>query len=68
MTGAAIYGWAYPSIFPTISAILNVGTTILPALLNVDLWLTVLFFALVSLTLFYFLEKHGNLRRDKVNS
>ena len=39
-----------------------------PSALNVDLWLTVLFFVLIAMTMFYFLERHGELRKDKVNS
>ncbi len=68
LTGASIYGWMYPSVFPTISAIANLGSTILPQALNVNLWLTVLFFVLVSFTLFYFLEHYGEIRKDRVNS
>lgn len=65
MTGALIYGSIYPSVFPTISALVNLGSTILPQAFNVDLWLTVLFFVLLSVTLFYFLERFGQLRKDK---
>ncbi len=68
LTGALIYGAIYPSVFPQISAIANLGSTILPQALDVDLWLTVLFFVLVSVTLFYFLERHGQLRKDKVGA
>ncbi len=68
LTGALIYGSIYPSVFPSISALANLGSTILPQALNVDLWLTVLFFVLMAFTLFYFLEKFGQLRKDKANS
>ncbi len=67
LTGAVIYGAMYPSVFPTISAMVNMGSTILPQALNVDLWLTVLFFVLFAVTLFYFLERFGQLRKDKVS-
>lgn len=67
LTGALIYGSIYQSVFPTISAIANLGNTILPQALNIDLWLTILVFVLISITLFYFLERHGELRKDKVN-
>ncbi len=68
LTGALIYGATYQSVFPTLSAILNLGSTILPQALNVNLWLTILFFVLAAGTLFYFLERYGQLRKDKVNS
>ena len=64
--GALLFGAAYQSIMPAITSLANLGSTILPSTLSVDLWLTVLFFAVVVLTLFYFLERHGELRRDKL--
>jgi uncharacterized protein len=64
LTGALIYAAIYPSVFPTISAIMNLGSVILPQALDVNLWLSVLFFVLVAVTLFYFLERHGELRKD----
>ncbi len=68
LTGALIYGATYQSVFPTLSAVLNLGSTILPQALNVNLWLTILFFVLAAGTLFYFMERYGQLRKDKVNS
>jgi hypothetical protein len=35
-------------------------------LLNVDLWGSILLFVLIAMTMFYFLERHGELRRDKL--
>ncbi len=40
------------------------GSVTLPGLLDVDLWLTILLFVLIAVTLFYFLERHGELRRS----
>jgi hypothetical protein len=54
-------------VFPAISTIANFGATILPTALDVNLWLTVLLFVLIALTMFYFLGRHGELRKDKVN-
>ena len=68
LTGALIYGATYQSVFPAISAFANAGSTILPTVFDVNLWLTVLLFVLITLTLFYFLERHGELRKDKANS
>ena len=68
LTGALLYGATYQSVFPAISAIANFGATILPTALDVNLWLTVLLFVLIALTMFYFLERHGELRKDTVNS
>ncbi len=68
LTGALLYGATYQNVFPAISAIANFGSTILPTALDVNLWLSVLFFVLIAVTMFYFLERHGELRKDKVNS
>ena len=67
LTGAAIFGAAYPTIFPPINALINLGSTILPTSLDVDLWMSILLFVLIAVTLFYFLEKFGALRKDKVS-
>lgn len=67
LTGALIFGAAYPTIYPPLSAIINLGSTILPTVLDVNLWLSILLFVLMAVTLFYFLEKFGQLRKDKVN-
>ena len=64
--GALLFGAAYQSVFPPIAALASLGGIVLPSLLNVDLWLTVLFFVIVAVTLFYFLERHGELRKDKL--
>jgi hypothetical protein len=64
LVGAIIYGVTYQSIFPAISAIANLGSVTFPGLLDIDLWLTILLFSLMSVTLFYFLERHGELRKE----
>jgi hypothetical protein len=68
LTGGLIFGAAYPVIFPPINALINLGSTILPTALDVNLWLSILLFALITVTLFYFLEKSGALRKDKASS
>jgi len=63
LTGALIFGAAYPTIYPPLSQMLNLGSIILPIALDVDLWLSILLFVLIAITLFYFLEKFGQLRK-----
>ncbi len=67
LTGALIFGAAYPAVYPPISRIINLGSTTLPALLDVSLWLSILLFVLTALTLFYFLERSGAVRRDRAS-
>lgn len=63
--GALLFGASYAVVMPPITAIINLGATILPTVFDVSLWLSIAFFLLFALTLFYFLERHGELRRDK---
>ncbi len=62
-----MFGAAYPTIYPKISKLANLGGTTLPAVFNISLWLTILLFVLITVTLFYFLDKSRSLRKDKVN-
>ncbi len=66
LTGALIFGAAYPVIYPPISRVINLGSATLPAWLDVNLWLSILLFVLMTLTLFYFLEKSGASRKDRL--
>ena len=66
LTGALIFGAAYPAIYPPISRVINLGSATLPTWLDVNLWLSILLFVLMTLTLFYFLEKSGASRKDKL--
>ncbi|MHB1134910.1 MAG: hypothetical protein ACYC4L_21275 [Chloroflexota bacterium] len=66
--GALLFGATYTTTFPPIAALANLGSTILPALFEVDVWLSILLFVLVAVTLFYFLERHGEIRRDKLET
>lgn len=64
--GALLWGATYPAVFPQISAIANAGAVTLPALMELNTWLTIFFFVEMCLFLFWILEKVGQLRRDKV--
>jgi hypothetical protein len=66
LTGAVIYGLTYDQVFPKISAIANYGNTTLPDLWNINPFLTILFFALMSLFLFYMIDRAGWQRKEKI--
>jgi hypothetical protein len=66
LAGALIFGAAYPVIYPPISRVINLGSATLPTWLDVNLWLSILLFVLMTLTLFYFLEKSGASRKDRL--
>ena len=65
LTGAVIYGLTYQQVFPQISAIANYGNTILPELWNVSSFLFIVMFALMSLLLFYMIDRAGWQRIEK---
>lgn len=59
IVGAMIYGLTYPSVFPAISAIGNVGSVVIPDLWHLSPFLTTTFFALLALFLFYLIDRAG---------
>lgn len=59
LTGAVIYGLTYQQVFPQISALANYGSTVIPDLWNLDPYLVVLLFALISALLFYLIDRAG---------
>lgn len=63
LTGAVIFGLTYQQVLPKISAIANVGNVTLPQIWNISPFLTVLVFSLLSLILFYFIDRMGMQRK-----
>jgi len=66
LAGAVLYGLTYPQVFPLISKVANLGNVVLPDLLNLNPYLTVIFFDLIVLFLFYLIERAGLQRKDKL--
>lgn len=65
LTGAAIYGLTYQQVFPAISGIANYGNVVIPDLWNLSPFLTVTTFTLMSLLLFYLIDRMGWQRKEK---
>ena len=65
LVGAALYGLTYQQVFPAISAIANVGNVVIPDLWNLSPFLSVVFFALMSLLLFYLIDRAGLHRKER---
>ncbi len=63
LTGALIFGLTYQHVFPQISKLANFGSVVLPDLWNINPYLTVLAFALMSLVLFYLIDRAGLKRK-----
>jgi len=63
LTGALIFGLTYQQVFPQISKLANYGSVVLPDLWKINPYLTVLAFALLSLILFYLIDRAGLKRK-----
>jgi hypothetical protein len=59
-----IYGLTYQQVFPAISTIANYGNTIIPEAWNVSPFLFILMFGLMSLLLFYLIDRAGWQRKE----
>ena len=65
LTGAVIFGLTYQQVFPQVSALANVGNVVLPDLWNLNPYLTVVLFALMSIFLFYLIDRSGLYRKKE---
>jgi membrane protein implicated in regulation of membrane protease activity len=65
LVGAVLFGLTYQQVFPKISALANAGNVVLPQLWNLNPYLVVILFALISLLLFYLIDRDGMQRKDK---
>ncbi len=66
LTGAAIFGLTYDKVFPPIERLAKVGNVVIPEMWNLNPFLVVLFFALVSILLFYLIDRAGLHRNKKI--
>ena len=66
LTGAVIFGLTYQQVFPKISAIANVGPVVMPDLWNVNAILFTVVFTLMSLLLFYLIDRAGLYRKKSL--
>jgi hypothetical protein len=65
LTGAVLYGLTYQQVFPQISQLANYGGVVLPAVWDLNPYLTVLTFSLMALLLFYLIDRMGMHRKEK---
>jgi hypothetical protein len=66
LTGAVIYGLTYQQVFPKISALADYGSVVLPDLWNLNPYLVVLLFAMMSGFLFYLIDRAGLYRKKNI--
>ncbi len=65
MVGAVLYGMTYQQVFPAISKLANYGNIVIPDVWSLNPYLTVLVFVLMSLLLFYLIDRAGLHRSEK---
>ena len=63
LAGAVLFGLTYQRVFPQISQIASLGNVVMPELWNIDPYLLVLAIALMSLILFYAIDRMGMQRK-----
>jgi hypothetical protein len=66
LTGAAIFGLTYQQVFPQIEKIAKLGNVVIPDLWNLNPYLVIAVFTLISLLLFYAIDRAGLQRKDKI--
>ena len=59
-----IFGLTYQAVFPQISAIAKLGNVVMPDLWNLNPYLFVLLFALITVFLFYLIDRAGMQRKE----
>lgn len=67
LTGAVLFGLTYQQVFPKISALAKYGNVVIPDLWNLNPYLFILLFTLVSLLLFYSIDRAGLFRNERLN-
>ena len=65
LAGAVLFGLTYQQVFPVISSIASYGNVIIPELFNISSFLFIVLFALISLLLFYLIDRAGLKREEK---
>jgi len=66
LVGAILYGATYSKVFPIIVKIANLGNVVVPDLLNLNPYLSVIAFDLMALFLFYLVDRAGLQRKEKL--
>jgi len=64
LTGAVLFGLTYQQVFPQIQKIAKLGNVVMPDLWNIAPFLFILLFTLVTLLLFYLIDRAGLHRKD----
>ncbi len=64
--GAFIFGLTYQQVFPQIEKIAKIGNVVMPDLWHLSPYLFILLFAMITLLLFYLIDRAGLQRKEKM--
>ncbi len=65
-TGAVLFGLTYQQVFLQIEKIAKIGNVVMPDLWNLSPFLFILLFTLITLFLFYLIDRAGLFRKKEV--
>ena len=60
-----IFGLTYQFVFPPIAALAKIGNVVMPDLWNINSFLFILLFTLITLLLFYLIDRAGWQRKSE---
>jgi hypothetical protein len=63
--GAVLYGLTYQKVHDAVTSVANYGNVVIPDLWNLNPYLTVFLFVLMSVFLFYLIDRAGLHRTEK---
>jgi hypothetical protein len=66
LVGAIIFGLTYQQVYPQIQQLANLGGVVMTGLWNLSPFLFILLFILITLLLFYLIDRAGLQRKDKM--
>ena len=66
LTGAVLFGLTYQQVFPQISKLANIGNEVMPDLWNLNPYLFVFLFFLITIFLFYLIDRAGLFRKKEI--
>ncbi|HLF29225.1 MAG TPA: YeeE/YedE thiosulfate transporter family protein [Anaerolineae bacterium] len=68
LSGALLFGLTYNQVYPALSQIANSGPVTLPQVIDASHWLVIGLFTVITLVLFYALERAIRMRVDKTKA
>jgi hypothetical protein len=68
LVGGMIFGLTYQQVFPQIQRLAKLGSVVMPDLWNLNSFLFIVLFILITLLLFYLIDRMGMQRKNKLEN